>query len=137
MHFVKEQSVRKKSKKDFSYLLVMILKTEVVCQRCSSKKVFCKYAGNLLENTHAVVWFVKQLCWNHISGWVFFGKFGANLQSTFFEEHLWQTTSVFNIITNKYEKSFLLFRICMTRLAFTSSKSTIETQEQGEKSVQN
>ena len=98
-----------KSKKDFSYLLVMILKTEVVCQRCSSKKVLCKFAPNLPKNTHPEMWFQQSCFTNHTTAWVFSSKFPAYLQNTFFEEHLWQTTSVFNIITNKYEKSFLLF----------------------------
>ena len=31
--------------------------SEAALQRCSYKKVFCKYAENLQENTHAEVWF--------------------------------------------------------------------------------
>ena len=31
--------------------------SEAAVQRCSSEKVFWKYAANLQENTHAKVWF--------------------------------------------------------------------------------
>ena len=31
--------------------------TEPAVQTCSEKKVFWKYTANLLENTHAEVWF--------------------------------------------------------------------------------
>ena len=31
--------------------------TEAANQRCSKEKVFWKYAANLLESTHANVWF--------------------------------------------------------------------------------
>ena len=30
---------------------------EVVCHKCLSKQLFCKYETNLQENTHAEVWF--------------------------------------------------------------------------------
>ena len=67
--------------------------TEATLQRCSWEKVFWKYAANLQENTHAEV--AKQLYWNHTSVWVFYCKFAASFQNTFYKEHLWMAASEF------------------------------------------
>ena len=41
--------------------------TEAAIQRCSYKKVFWKYTANLLESTHAEVWFQAILLKSHFS----------------------------------------------------------------------
>ena len=58
--------------------------SETSVRRCSLEKVFCKYAANLQENTHALT-----LYWNHTSARVFSCKFAAC-----FAEHLFLTTSL-------------------------------------------
>ena len=40
----------------------------------------------------------KQLYWNHTSAWVFFCKFAAYFQNTFYSEHLWTAASEFGYI---------------------------------------
>ena len=49
-----ENEVRKLEREKGIYKFLF---TEAALQKCSYKKVFWKYSANLLEKTHAEVWF--------------------------------------------------------------------------------
>ena len=61
----------------------------------SLQNVSRKYAANLQEETHTVMWFQKNL--RSTSAWVLQCKFTGDLQNIFLE-HLWGTGSVFYCI---------------------------------------
>ena len=83
---------------NFSFSAYFSEKLKAVPQRCSSKKVFCKYTVNLWENTHAEVWIQKNC---------------PCLLNTFFEEHLMVTSSEKSNFFNFLNKNKLSLAIQM------------------------
>ena len=74
MHIFFESQLKSLRLLSFVFLEVV---TEAAVLRCYYKKVFCKYAANLQESTHAEVAF--QLYSNRTSAWVLSCKFAAYL----------------------------------------------------------